>query len=143
VEFSGPHGSFHLREPVDRDSLFVATGTGVSPLRPMLHHALASGEKQVTLLLGARTEEDLLFGEEFSALAAREPRFAYEPTLSRPRAEWSGRTGYVQTHLGSVLGMRRDVDVYVCGRREMIEAVMAGLIGRGISAEHIHRERFG
>ena len=35
IPMSGPLGTFTLRDPI-RDSLFVATGTGVAPFRSML-----------------------------------------------------------------------------------------------------------
>src|SRR5438876_268267 len=36
LELSGPFGRFVLRLPVSRDSLFLATGTGITPIRSML-----------------------------------------------------------------------------------------------------------
>jgi NAD(P)H-flavin reductase len=129
---------------VGRDCLFVATGTGVSPLRAMLHQALGStGDREMSLLFGTRAEDGLLFREEFAALAAREPRFRYRPTLSRPGAGWTGLTGYVQVHLDRVLDGRRDLDVYVCGRKAMIEATVTALAARGFTSGQVHFERVG
>ena len=35
VKFHGPHGYFTMRQPV-RDAIFIATGTGIAPIRGML-----------------------------------------------------------------------------------------------------------
>ncbi len=143
LELSGPAGSFRLREPVDRDVLFIATGTGVSPLRPMIHRALAAGgAHRVTFLFGARTEDDILYRAEFEALAAREPRFRFLPTLSRPQPGWPGLSGYVQFHLDRVLAGRKDLDAYVCGLKPMLEAMRPLLTQRGFAREHVHCEKY-
>ena len=42
VSFRGPAGTFVLREYRDRRLLFVATGTGLAPIRSMLHARLPS-----------------------------------------------------------------------------------------------------
>src|SRR4030095_11872795 len=83
----------------------IATGTGISPFRPMIARALEVGSKErVTLLFGVRAAADILFRAEFDALAASDSRFRFLPTLSRPDADWKGLTGYVQTHLDLALG---------------------------------------
>src|SRR5687767_4776887 len=44
VKFHGPHGYFVTRTPL-RDSVFIATGTGVAPIRGMLHWLFADPER--------------------------------------------------------------------------------------------------
>jgi CDP-4-dehydro-6-deoxyglucose reductase, E3 len=143
VRVSSPGGSFRLAEPLDGDLLFIATGTGISPFRPMILRALEAGSREiVTLLFGVRTEADILFREEFAALAAREPRFRFLPTLSRPEPGWQGLTGHVQTHLVKTLGGRTRLDVYLCGRKEMIQATRALLATSGIASSRIYYEKY-
>jgi CDP-4-dehydro-6-deoxyglucose reductase len=144
LHFSGPKGTFRLREPVDRDLVFIATGTGISPLRPMLHRALGltSGRRKVTLLYGARTEADILYRTEFEAMGAEtRSSFRFLPTLSRPHPGWSGLTGYVQRHLDQALAGRADLDVYVCGLKQMLEAVRPVLRDLGLDPGHVHFEK--
>ena len=97
IEALGPNGLF-VREEAERSqpALYVATGTGLAPLRAMIEDALARGETAPrTLLFGARTEADLLFRTELEALAAR-GQLRYEPTLSRAGESWPGRRGLHQ-----------------------------------------------
>jgi len=42
IAFQGPFGNFVLRSPL-RDSIFIATGTGIAPFRSMLHELLEIG----------------------------------------------------------------------------------------------------
>ena len=142
LQVGPPMGFFTLPEVLDHPLLFVATGTGVAPLRAMLQHlARASGAVPVTLILGVRTACDLLYDDEFRALAASAPWFRYEPTLSRAEASWQGRRGYVQEHLGELVAS--GCHAYVCGLNAMLKDVRAVLKGDlGFTRERIHTERY-
>ena len=143
VRVSAPGGSLRLAEPLDGDLVFIATGTGISPFRPMIARALEVGSKErVTLLFGVRSADDLLFRAEFEALAAKEPRFRFLPTLSRPDPNWKGLTGYVQAHLEQAVGSRPRIDVYLCGRKDMITAVRPLLAASGIPSSRIYYEKY-
>jgi NAD(P)H-flavin reductase len=143
VRVSAPGGSFRLAEPLDGDLVFIATGTGISPFRPMIARALEVGTKErVTLLFGVRAVADILFRAEFDALAASEPRFRFLPTLSRPDPDWKGLTGYVQAHLDLALGGRSRLDAYLCGRKDMINAVRPLLAAGGVSSSRIYYEKY-
>ena len=91
ISCQGPFGDFILRPPL-RDTIFIATGTGIAPFRSMLHWLLADParhqEKQLSLFFGNRTEQDIYYHEEFLKLAAQHANFRYLPTLSR--GVWNG-----------------------------------------------------
>lgn len=121
LEIDGPHGRFVIREP-HQPQVFVGAGTGLSPLRAMIHSLLEDdGHPELVLLFGCRDEQNILWGEELSAAAARDPRFRFHPTLSRGSPGWSGLRGYVQTHLGDVVSPLTGPRVYVCGLPEMVQ----------------------
>lgn len=146
LEHTHAQGFFTL-EPVDRPVIFVGTGTGVTPLRSMLLHALNDAEltQPFTLVLGVREEKDLLYGEEFLQLSRKfAGRFTFIPTLSRADERWTGQRGYVQTHLRPLVErFAGDVDVYVCGLQKMIKEVRAVLRTElGLPRERVHTERF-
>jgi ferredoxin-NADP reductase len=142
VEMRGPFGTFILREPPD-DSLLVATGTGIAPFRAMLPARLAKDPaRQITLLFGVRHEHSLLYGAEFEALARQHPNFRFWPTLTRPDPGWAGRTGRVQQHLGEAVGCRRDIDVYICGLREMVDDVRGILRRLGFDRKRMIYEKY-
>ena len=142
IDFKGPYGAFILRRPPS-DSLFVATGTGIAPFRSMLLSQLNSNLRhRFTLVFGVRHEHGLLYHDELTDLAKAFPNFDYRPTLTRPPEHWKGRTGRVQTHVLDVLGERRDMDVYICGLREMVDDMRVQLKAAGLDRKRIIYEKY-
>ena len=142
VPMKGPLGTFVLRPPV-RDTVMVATGTGISPFRGMLAEALVSGVGgQFTLIFGARHEPGLVFADEFRALEKRFPNFRFVPTLTRPEPNWAGRQGRVQALVLEAVGERLDLDVYVCGLKAMVDDVRVILKARGFDRKQIISEKY-
>jgi NAD(P)H-flavin reductase len=142
VECQGILGTFVWREPV-RDTILVATGTGIAPFRGMLREAFARGWTQpITLIFGARHEAGLVFAEEFRAMAARHAHFRFLPTLTRPEPGWTGATGRVQPLLLAEVGERRDLDVYLCGMKAMVDESRALLKARGFDRKQIIVEKY-
>ena len=145
ITFQGPFGDFILRPPL-RDTVFIATGTGIAPLRSMLHWLLADPERhqgrEFRLLFGARTEQDLYYYEEFKALAAKYSNFHFLPTLSRADENWNGLRGYVQQHLGEIVGMRTDMHAYICGLDRMVKANRELLKSLGWDRTSIRYEKY-
>ncbi len=151
-EIRGPIGKFFLREPVDSDLVFLATGTGVAPFRSMLRGLFPledqpagwapyrlSGDRKVWLFFGVRHEDEILYDAEFRRMAERYATFHFIPTISRPK-QWTGATGYVQEQVVKHLQDPAGKQVYVCGLLSMIEAARAALKGMGFQREQIHYE---
>ena len=151
IQIHGPHGHFVLQEPIT-DSIFVATGTGVAPMRAYLAVAFPEGGpdrsqgKDIWLVYGTRHETDIYYQDEFEALDRRVPNFHYLPTLSRALDTWTGLRGHVQDHvakiieeraarLGQTAAQRRpstpplprrlhfDIYCYICGLNFMVSGV--------------------
>jgi NAD(P)H-flavin reductase len=135
VSFRGPAGAFVLREYPDRRLLFVATGTGIAPVRSMIHARLPS-PTPVTLIWGLRSERDLYYQEELAELAEQFPEFSYTITLSQPSPQWQGHTGRVQPAVEAAIGRVDDLAVYICGARDMITSVTALIRSRGVCPIH-------
>ncbi len=145
ITFQGPFGSFILRPPM-RDTVFIATGTGIAPFRSMLHWLLADDERhlehQLTLLFGVRYEQDIYYREEFERLAAEHTNFHFLPTLSRGGPEWKGLRGYVQEHLPSIIGERIDMHAYICGLDKMVSVNRELLKSLGWDRKQIVYEKY-
>ena len=125
IRGQGPFGNFILRPPL-RDTIFIATGTGIAPLRAMLRWLFADEsrhqDKKFWLLFGSRSETDLYYHNEFQQLATGHENFNYLPTLSRGGPEWEGLRGYVQEHVPEIVGKRTDMHAYICGLDKMVSA---------------------
>lgn len=142
VEFQGPLGYFVLRHP-PADSVMIATGTGIAPFRSMLKsHLAAHPGRSFTLIFGVRYERNIMYRDEFETMAADYSNFHFWPTLSRPEAGWPGRTGHVQTHLDDAIGDRRDLDVYLCGMKLMVDDVRSRLKQLDFDRKHIIFEKY-
>jgi ferredoxin-NADP reductase len=142
IDFKGPYGAFILRRPVS-DSILVATGTGIAPFRSLLHSKLAEhADRHFTLIFGVRHESGLLYHDEWTGLARTAPNFDYLPTLTRPTHTWTGLAGRVHQHVLQALGERRDVDIYICGLREMVDELRARLKETGVDRKRIIYEKY-
>ena len=142
VECSEPSGTMRLMDP-DRPAVYFAAGTGVSPMRAiLLTHLSANPKADATLVLGARQVDELLYRDEFEALASRHPRFRFLPVVSGTDADWPGSRGYVTDHLQVALNGRSDVDAYFCGQPEMITEMRGKLAAAGIPDERQSFERY-
>ncbi len=144
IEMQGPLGYFVLRKPLS-DSVLIATGTGIAPFRAMIKSHFSgheAGERQFTLLFGVRYERNIMYREEFEHIAAHHPNFRFWPTLSRPDTPWEGRAGHVQAHLLEAIGDRRDVDVYICGLKLMVDDVRSRLKELGFDRKRIIYEKY-
>jgi len=145
IRCQGPFGDFILRPPM-RDTIFVATGTGIAPFRSMLHWLLADESrhqgKQLSLLFGSRYEQDIYYHDEFLRLAAQHHNFHYLPTLSRGSSQWQGLRGYVQEHVASIAQHRTDMPAYICGLDKMVKANRELLKSLGWDRKSIHYEKY-
>jgi ferredoxin-NADP reductase len=145
IEMRQPLGMFVLRPSAPRDSIFVATGTGIAPFRSMLQAHLKAASPAFTLLFGVRYESHLLYREEFEEMARTHPNFRFWPTLTRPDTSWKGRKGRVQAHLAeavTLLAERRDVDFYLCGLKEMVDETRGILKSQGFDRKQIFYEKY-
>lgn len=145
VQFHGPHGYFVLKQPI-RDSIFVATGTGIAPMRAMLQHLWAHPEiyrdRQFYLVFGTRYQQDLYYDAEFREMASLHSNFHYIPTLSRDNPGWGGVNGYVQKHVREIAEGRTDMDAYICGLADMVKANRDQLKELGWDRKSILYERY-
>jgi ferredoxin-NADP reductase len=141
----GPFGDFILRPPL-RDTLFIATGTGIAPFRSMLHWLLADPSRheghQFWLLFGNRYEKDIYYHDEFLGLSQAHSNFHYLPTLSRGGPDWIGLRGYVQEHVAGVVQDRTELHAYICGLDKMIRANRELLRGLGWDRKAIRYEKY-
>jgi ferredoxin-NADP reductase len=145
----GPQGFFTRPRGVRHPALFIGTGTGVTPLRSMILDALAHGDDSpLYLLFGVRHPDDRLYLDELEELARRHPSFRFSFTLSQPPEGWSGRRGYVQTHVEELWSELASTGAaaphaYVCGLERMVGTVRDLLRKKlGVDRKQVHTERY-
>lgn len=141
VSFKGPAGTFYLREDSGRQVLFVATGTGIAPLRSMLLTLFERHTGQpLTLFWGLRYERDLYYQDELAEWASCYPNFSFVTTLSKPGPDWGGSTGRVTGLVQERIASVQNLSVYLCGNGEMIKEVTGLIQAKGLCP--IYREKY-
>ena len=149
--------------------LFIATGAGMAPFRPMVLEAVARHpDCLIDILFGVRSEEDLFWvtptpGPSPIPRSAREGRgeteFASNTTLtfahdlpnvfvhialSQPSPSWTGHRGRVQIVAPQIV--KNDFagkTLYVCGNPDMTTDVKRLALGEwGIDRKLVHVEGY-
>lgn len=155
LTFRGAIGVFSLPEHIDDKELFlICTGTGIAPFRSMVNHIARNNiaRRNVHLIFGCRTKQDLLYYEELTKLTAENENIHYHPVLSRE--EWHGATGYVHQIYKEICsnGSYKDADgnlhvlparFYLCGWKNMIDEAKKTIVELGYDKKAIHQEIYG
>ena len=119
LRFEGPHGTFCFREKPQKNIIFLATGTGIAPIKSILEDlnfcAASMTDKKFYIYWGGRSPQDIYWHPDFSQL-----NLSFIPTLSQEHTNWTGRRGYVQEVLVADNIDLSDSVVYACGSNDMI-----------------------
>jgi len=141
VEVLGPLGLFTFKETA-RSVIFWATGTGVVPFISMVESVLVNNPDKPLILNSSFKFEKDIFGQDiFEDIVIRYQNFTYNLFVSRPEADWKGKSGRV-TEYFKELKKPKDYDHYMCGVKPMVEEVLAKLIELGVDAGQIHYEKY-
>lgn len=144
LTLSGPYGAFFLREEHRRSPhIFVAGGTGLSPIMSMIDTLHQMGGRKPPMLLSfGSAVQDTIF-----ALDDIELRKQWLPTLETRICV--SKDAIEGQHPGNPVSALRDGDVkdsnavaYLCGPEPMVEAATARLLELGVKAENIFAEQF-
>jgi len=143
ITVNGPHGDFWLRES-DRPLLMVAGGSGLAPILAMLEQSIDSQpHRNVTVLFGARTQQDIYCRQELARIANRwAGHFKHVTVLSaEPEAsDWRGVRGMLADVVGAYCAP--NCEAYLCGPPPMVDTVLAALDAAGLSPRDIRIDRF-
>lgn len=139
VGVRGPFGTaWPLAEARGRDLVVVAGGIGLAPLRPTVLHALAHRGDfgAFSLLVGARTPDDLLYVDELEGWRSRLDAEVLV-TVDAASPAWHGRVGLVTTLVPAAPFDPARAVALVCGPEIMITFVARALVERGLARERI------
>jgi ferredoxin-NADP reductase len=145
LDVEGPLGRFTFpSEPTARRFLFIAGGTGIAPLRSMLHHALHVPHDEIGLLYSARRPDEFAYADELLAMSrARALELKMKVTRDVERATWAGPRGRItRDDLAPLVHDGRTL-CFVCGPHALVEEMPRMLRELGVPADHIHTEQWG
>jgi len=144
LTFMGPNGKFTFNSPTDSEILFIATGTGIAPLKSMIEDQLNKGNApKMHLLFGVRHIKDIFYKIELENLTQTHSNFTFDLTLSQPEDEdYKGNKGRVTTLLDKTSLAPLKTHAYICGLNAMIESTSKILENKGVPASQIHFEKY-
>jgi CDP-4-dehydro-6-deoxyglucose reductase len=143
LRMEGPLGGFFLREDGGAPIVMVAGGTGLAPLQSMLEEGLLSGlDRRVHLYWGVRTQADLYAMDRIARWERKLEGFRFEPVLSEPGDDWSGRTGWVHQAVLDDYPDLSGVAVYASGPPPMIAAIQSGFPEHGLRNDRLFFDSF-
>ena len=105
----------------DRDTVVVAGGIGLAPLRGAVQELVAASREnggRVFVLVGARDPSQIIFNEDLQAWA--DDGAYVDLTVDRASAQWSGRVGLVTTLLGRAPFDPARTRALICGPEIMM-----------------------
>jgi ferredoxin-NADP reductase len=143
VDVEGPLGSFTFPpQPEESRFVFIAGGTGIAPLRAMLHHALAIPHREVGVFYSARTPDDFAYEEELRALADT-GQIELRQTVTRTVGDdWRGARGRIDRAELQRLIHDPGTLCFVCGPPSLVEQMPKLLAELGISRQRIRIEEW-
>lgn len=144
VDVEGPLGTFKFPEaPSERRFLFVAGGSGIAPLRAMLHHALMGDAGwRLALVYSARTPDEFAFDAELAALASA-GRLTYHRTATRHTGpQWIGGRGRISRAMLEAAVEDAETLCFVCGPESLVHEVPRMLYDLGIASSRVRVEEW-
>jgi len=147
VKFFGPLGGFVLKEEEKDERVFLAGGIGITPFHSMITYVHKKDLSiSITLFVSFSTVEDLIFYEELSDIAKKNPYIKLVYTVSHPEGlnvQWSGETGRISETL--IKKYTEDINkplYYIVGPPAMVSTMEEIVRKMGISNKKIFIESF-
>ena len=144
VDIDGPVGRFTFPDaPSTNRFLFIAGGTGISPLRSMLRHSVHIAHEAIGLLYSARLPEEFAYADEFRAMAEA-GTIELRMTVTRDAGPglWTGTRGRItRDDLAPLVHDQRTL-CFVCGPPTLVEEMPKVLQPPGVPPERVHTERW-
>jgi len=143
IDFEGPSGAFTLGPAAAPAYLFVAGGTGISPLRAMVRHLIAADTgAAVSVLYSARAPEELAFRDELERLARRGLIQLHLAVTGEAATAWGGIRGRIAKEALERALPSKDTVCYLCGPPAMVEDVPPLLRQLGVPSSQVRTEEW-
>jgi ring-1,2-phenylacetyl-CoA epoxidase subunit PaaE len=148
VEVLPPSGAFTADLDRPAHHVFIAAGSGITPVLSIASSVLASPEGRVTVFYGNRTTRTVMFAEELADLKDAAPaRVELVHVLSREPREPELFTGRLDAAKLRVLlpALTAAADVghwWLCGPYGMVLDARRVLAELGVPGERVHHELF-
>lgn len=145
ISFKGPMGRFSMDSENNRDKIFIATGTGLAPMRSFWQFIKENNFfVGVKLFFGVRNIENIFCQEELVNIKNKFPeKFDYQICISQPEkdVDFDFFTGRVTDCLSVIPNKEfANNDIFICGNHNMSNEVKQILSDKGIDKSCIKTE---
>jgi 3-ketosteroid 9alpha-monooxygenase subunit B len=136
IDVMRPAGLFVLRE-TDVPIVAFAGGSGITPVISIIKSALATTEREITLVYANRSADAVIFGDELERLRKGSAgRFSIHHHLDSER-------GFLDAAAcAALVGEHAHADFYLCGPGPYMDTAEAGLALLDVEPERRFLERF-
>jgi len=144
VKINGPYGDFRL-SGTDAPIVFIAGGSGMAPIKCMLHQMKNEGiKRKATYYFGANTVKDMFMAEQMRTFEKELADFRFVLAIAKPQdgEKWDGQVGLVTEILQKDLKNAAECEAYLCGSPGMIDASIKVLTELGINKDNIFYDKF-
>ena len=144
VELSAPAGNFYYQELRDAKTVIcLAGGSGITPFRSMAK-AIADGDESFNLVLlyGSRSEDQIIFKDEFDVLGQNE-KIKVVHVLSDEEKE-GFEHGFITAELIQKYAPKEEAySVFVCGPQAMYDFAKSEIAKLGLAKKYVRFELSG
>jgi phenol hydroxylase P5 protein len=145
ITLSGPYGNFLLPDPLTKDLVLIARYTGIVPIHCFLARLFThSASHSVLLIVTAPSQGELLYHDEFAALASSRPNFRYVTRVREP-----GEPDTIESEVRGTIellkgqtGGRRDFVPMICGLKAFVRPLRAYLMELGFDRREVQVETY-
>lgn len=141
IRIEGPFGTFFLRDEAPTNILFLATGTGIAPVKALLEELAAdparAARHRISVFWGNRAAESFCWDPVGLGLD-----IGVHHLLSDRQAAWPGKRGYVQDAAIAAGIDAGDTVVYACGSQSMIASARNALLALGLPTRRFFSDAF-
>lgn len=144
VKINGPYGDFRLSD-TDAPIVFIAGGSGMAPIKSILHHMKTTGNKRKAIYyFGANKVKELFLVDEMRIFEAELNDFQFVPVVAAPEEDenWTGQKGLVTEVIQRNFKNASECEAYLCGSPGMIDAAIKVLEKLGMSEGRIFYDKF-
>jgi len=145
IKAMGPAGRLTLKDEEFTRIFLVGTGTGIVPYRAMSEEIANNfSDKNINIILGARTREDAIYSQYFINLDNENKHVNFTLCLSREENLIASfeQKGYVQQQFDNFkINPKTDV-IYLCGNPHMIDDAYENLLKKGFEQKNVRREKY-
>ena len=124
IDIAAADGDFTMPYAVNDSALFIAAGSGITPVMSLLRSAAArDAMPQATLLYYTPSSADTIFRDELLALATAHPALTVQFIHTRTASDSGLRGHFTAAHLKAVCADWKIRRVWACGPGAMLDAI--------------------